>query len=76
MFTMYCFFDDIFTVIGNNTMCSKNRIVDGNLYSRPPIIVFFDRFSDIISILSQYKDVNRKIMNNKHHTCIFEGNCY
>ena len=40
MFTMYCFFDGIFTVIGNNTVCGKNGIVNGNWYSKLPIIVF------------------------------------
>ena len=42
MFTMYCFFDGIFTVIGNNTMYSKKGLVMEIF-----IIVFFFKLTQL-----------------------------
>ena len=40
MFTMYSSFNKLFTVTGNNTMYSKNRIGNRKYHSKLPIIVF------------------------------------
>ena len=40
MFTLCSFLNNLFTVTGNNTMYSKNRIGNKNVHSKLQVIVF------------------------------------
>ena len=40
------------------------------------LVLAVNKWIIVISRNWQYKDVNKKIMNNQHHTCIHEANYY
>ena len=65
LFTICSFFNNLFTVSGNNnTMYSKNRIDNRNVHSKPPIIVF-----QINSISLIESEQIRESSNNTEAKC-------